>query len=70
MFVAVYATRHLLLIAGVGAPLRLAACVAVGIAVYVPCWMWRAGDAFAELKTFRLRRRRTPSPALALEPPA
>jgi O-antigen/teichoic acid export membrane protein len=69
MFVAVYATRHLLLIAGVGAPLRLAASVAVGIAVYVPCWMWRAGDAFAELKTFRLRRRMAP-PALALEPPA
>ena len=35
---------------------RLALEVAVGIAVYLPCWRWRAGDAFAELKTFRRRR--------------
>jgi O-antigen/teichoic acid export membrane protein len=69
MFVAVLATRLLLVEAGVGAPLRLVVVAAVGIAVYVPCWMWRAGDAFDELKTFRRRPRRQPA-ALALEPPA
>jgi O-antigen/teichoic acid export membrane protein len=69
MFVAVLSTRLLLLEAGIGAPLRLLATVAVGIAVYVPCWMWRAGDALDELKTFRRRPQRQPT-ALALEPPA
>jgi O-antigen/teichoic acid export membrane protein len=69
MVVVVFATRELLLTAGVGAPLRLVATVAVGIAVYVPCWMWRAGDALDELKTFRRRPRRQAA-ALALEPPA
>jgi O-antigen/teichoic acid export membrane protein len=69
MFVAVLATRLLLVEAGVNAPLRLAAATAVGIAVYVPCWMWRAGDALDELKTFRRRPRRQAA-ALALEPPA
>ena len=68
MFVAVLATRLLLQEAGVGAPLRLAATVAVGILVYVPCWKWRAGDAFDELKAFRRRPHKRPT-ALALEPP-
>jgi O-antigen/teichoic acid export membrane protein len=68
MFVAVLSTRLLLLEAGIGAPLRLLATVAVGIAVYVPCWIWRAGDALDELKTFRRRPQRQPT-ALALEPP-
>ena len=69
MFAAVLATRLGLLAVGAGAPLRLGVAVAVGIAVYVPCWIWRAGDAVEELKTFRRRPRRQPG-ALALEPPA
>ena len=69
MLLAVVAARFALLQTDVGQGLRLALEVTVGIAVYVPCWMWRAGDAFAELKTFR-RRTRGPAPTLALEPPA
>jgi O-antigen/teichoic acid export membrane protein len=62
MAAAVLATRVGLLEVGVGAPLRLLAAVAVGVAVYVPCWFWRAGDAAAELKLFRRgpRTRATP----------
>ena len=69
MFVAVLAVHYALDQAHVRPALRLALEVSVGVAVYVPCWMWRAGDAFAELKTFR-RRTRRPAPTLALEPPA
>ena len=69
MFVAVLGARYALLQTDVRPAVRLALEVSIGIAVYVPCWMWRAGDAFAELKTFR-RRTRGPAPKLALEPPA
>ena len=69
MLLAVVAVRMALLQTDVGQALRLALEVSVGIAVYVPCWMWRAGDAFAELKTFR-RRTRRPAPTLALDPPS
>jgi len=68
MAAAVLVTRMGLLEAGVGAPLRLVASIAVGVAVYVPCWLWRAQDAASELKLFR--RRRAGAPSLALEPPA
>jgi hypothetical protein len=62
MAAAVLATRMGLLEAGIDAPVRLLASIAVGIAVYVPCWFWRAGDAAAELKLFRRgpRARATP----------
>jgi hypothetical protein len=69
MFLAVLAARYALLQTDVQPALRLAVEVSIGAAVYVPCWMWRAGDAFAELKTFR-RRTRRPAATLALEPPA
>ena len=69
MLVAVLGSRVLLLESDVGATLRLLIEIAVGIAVYLPCWRWRAGDAFDELKTFRRRPRRQ-SASLALEPPA
>jgi O-antigen/teichoic acid export membrane protein len=69
MFAAVLATRLALLEAGAGATIRLVVVVLVGIAVYLPCWAWRAGDAVRELRMFRRRTRPQPA-ALALEPPA
>src|SRR5207244_12114792 len=57
MFAAVLAARLGLLALGAGATVRLVAVVLVGIAVYVPCWFWRAGDAAQELRTFRRRPR-------------
>lgn len=68
MVLAVFMTRRLLLEGDVRPLLRLVAELAVGVAVYLPCWRWRAGDAFDELRTFRRRRRQSAS--LALEPPA
>jgi hypothetical protein len=64
---AVLATRLLLAEAGVDPGIRLVAAVAVGIAVYVPCWFWRAGDAADEL---RLIRRHPRASAAAVTPPA
>jgi len=69
MAAAVLATRFGLMALGVGAAGRLIAAVGVGIAVYVPCWAWRAGDAVEEIRNFRRRPRKRPA-ALALEPPA
>ena len=67
MFAAVLAARLGLLALGAGATVRLVAVVLVGIAVYVPCWFWRAGDAAQELRTFRRRPR---PQAAAFAPPA
>jgi O-antigen/teichoic acid export membrane protein len=68
MFAAVLATRLLLLEAGVDPLGRLGLSVLVGIAVYLPAWLWRVPEAVEELRSVR-RRTRVPSAALALEPP-
>jgi O-antigen/teichoic acid export membrane protein len=68
MLAAVVAARVLLIQADAGGVLRLVLEVAAGVAVYLPCWRWRAGDAYAELEAIRRRSRRQ-SPSLALEPP-
>jgi O-antigen/teichoic acid export membrane protein len=68
MLAAVVGARVLLIQADAGGVLRLVLEVAAGVAVYLPCWRWRAGDAYAELEAIRRRSRRQ-SPSLALEPP-
>ena len=68
MLAAVVGVRVLLIEAHAGGLLRLVLEVAAGVAVYLPCWRWRAGDAYREIEAIR-RRSRPQSPSLALEPP-
>ena len=64
MAVAVLVLRELMVAGGVPSGARLAACVAVGGIVYVPCCLWRASDVTDEILAV-LRRRRPAAPAVA-----
>ncbi len=48
---------------GVGAPLRLVACILAGLAVYPLAVRWRAPEVLAEVRAVRARRRARRGPA-------
>jgi O-antigen/teichoic acid export membrane protein len=56
MALAVAGVRLLLLDAGLGPGARLLVAVAVGLAVFLPCCMWRAPEVADELRRLRPRR--------------
>lgn len=55
MLAAVLATRLLLDQGDLPAGIRLIAQIAAGVAVYVPCIVWRAPEVLAELRELRRR---------------
>ena len=56
MGVCVLVARMLLVDAGAPAAVALIVEVLVGVAVYIPCCLWRVPEITAEIRGFRARR--------------
>jgi O-antigen/teichoic acid export membrane protein len=56
MFLVCWAVRVELIHAGVGAPVRLVAIVALGVVVYLPILWWRSPEAIREIRSLRRGR--------------
>jgi O-antigen/teichoic acid export membrane protein len=66
MALAVLAARHLLLAQDVAASIRLPVEILVGVAVYLPCCLWRVPEVTSDVR--RLRPRPRPTPAVTTRP--
>jgi lipopolysaccharide exporter len=62
MGVVVFASRSLMISAGISTGMRLALLVAIGCATYVPCCLWRAPEVRNEIQRVIGRSRRSASP--------